>query len=216
MTIQETAYDWARSLSPRRATRSVILHHAAADGVSALDIHRQHRQNGWAGIGYHYYVRKDGTICRGRPEAAVGTHAAGRNGDSLGVCFEGNFQRQTMPKAQFDAGAALLRDILIRYPGLEILCHRDVNQTACPGRNFPLEPLKEEAMMTQEAFNEMADRWLAHLGTLPPSDWSAEARAWAEGSGLIQGDGSGRFQYKRPLTREEYVAMEYRRREGQA
>lgn len=67
------------------------------------------------------------------------------------------------------------------------------------------------AKLTQEEFNEMADRWLAHLSALPPSDWSAEARAWAEGAGIIRGDGDGEYQYKRPMTREEYVAMEYRR-----
>ena len=56
MNIQEPKYAWARLLTVRRQTCRIILHHAAADGVSALDIHRQHRANGWAGIGYHYYV----------------------------------------------------------------------------------------------------------------------------------------------------------------
>ena len=54
--------------------------------------------------------------------------------------------------------------------------------------------------MTQERFNEMAGRWLESLGKLLPSDWSAEARSWAEAAGLIQGDGAGNYQYKRPLT----------------
>lgn len=217
MNIHEERYDWARGLSRRTKTRYLILHHAAAGGVSAQDIHRQHRANGWPGIGYHYYVRKNGEVYRGRPEDTVGTHAAGRNSDSIGVCFEGNFQTDTMPQAQFDAGAALISDILERYPGLELLRHRDVCATACPGEKFPFEQLKEEgtmAKLTQEEFNAMADNWLRHLDTLPPSDWSAAARAWAEASGIIQGDGSGAYQYKRPMTREEYVAMEYRRKEA--
>ena len=214
MNIQEPKYAWARPLTVRRQTCRIILHHAAADGVSAQDIHRQHRANGWAGIGYHYYVRKNGEVFRGCPEEMTGTHAAYHNSDSIGVCFEGNFQQEVMSQAQFDAGVELLRDILFRYPELEIICHRDVNQTACPGRNFPAEQMKEESTManlTQEEFNEMAHRWLAHLSALPPSDWSAEARAWAEGAGIIRGDGDGEYQYKRPMTREEYVAMEYRR-----
>ncbi len=216
MHIHEETYHWNSPLKTRGATRAVILHHAAADGASAQDIHRQHQNNGWSGIGYHYYVRKTGEVFRGRPEHAVGTHAAGRNGDTIGVCFEGNFQHDTMPPAQFAAGAALLANILTRCPGLPLLRHRDVCQTACPGQHFPFEALKEEAEMTQERFNEMAGRWLESLGKLLPSDWSAEARSWAEAAGLIQGDGAGNYQYKRPLTREEYVAMEYRRQEGRA
>lgn len=219
MNIHEEHYDWAGALSRRTVTRYLILHHAAAGGVSAQDIHRQHRANGWAGIGYHYYVRKSGEVFRGRPEDMIGTHAAGRNSDSIGICFEGNFQTDTMPRAQFDAGAELISEILERYPGLELLRHRDVNATACPGERFPFEQLKEEgtmAKLTQEEFNTMAANWLQSLGALPPSDWSAEARAWAEQSGLIQGDGTGAYQYKRPMTREEYVVMEYRRKGGTA
>lgn len=219
MTIQEERYDWARPLTKRAATRRIILHHAAAGGVSAQDIHRQHRANGWAGIGYHYYIRRDGQVYRGCPEEMIGTHAAYHNSDSIGVCFEGNFQHDTMPQAQFEAGAELLSELLERYPDLDIIRHRDVCQTACPGANFPFEAFKEESTMaklTQEAFNEMADQWLAHLSALPPSDWSAEARAWAESTGIIQGDGDGGRQYKRPMTREEYVAMEYRQQEGKA
>ena len=64
--------------------------------------------------------------------------------------------------------------------------------------------------MPQEKFNEMADNWLASLGKQAPSNWSAESREWAESNGIIKGDGDGNFQYKRPLTREEYVEMEYR------
>ena len=104
MNIQEPKYAWARLLTVRRQTCRIILHHAAADGVSAQDIHRQHRANGWAGIGYHYYVRKNGEVFRGCPEEMTGTHAAYHNSDSIGVCFEGNFQQEVMSQAQFDAG----------------------------------------------------------------------------------------------------------------
>jgi hypothetical protein len=45
--------------------------------ASAEQIHGWHLGNGWAGIGYHYVIRKDGTIERGRPEWAIGSHAYG-------------------------------------------------------------------------------------------------------------------------------------------
>ncbi|EKC77056.1 protein containing N-acetylmuramoyl-L-alanine amidase, family 2 domain protein, partial [human gut metagenome] len=47
--------------------------------------YRWHLANGWAGAGYHFLVRKDGTIYRLRPEDKVGAHAYGSNYNSIGV-----------------------------------------------------------------------------------------------------------------------------------
>ena len=64
-------------------------------------------------------------------------------------------------------------------------------------------PKEEE--MTQDQFNKMMDNYLAQLAEKPPSDWSAEARNWAEENGLIQGDDMGNLQYKSFCTREQMV-----------
>lgn len=69
---------------------------------------------------------------------------------------------------------------------------------------------KEEEEMTQEKFNEMMDAWLAEQAAKEASAWSAEARNWAERNGLITGDNAGRKMYKKPLTREELVAVLHR------
>lgn len=209
MTIIEETYDWAWTPEIRKSTEVIILHHMAGNGT-AQDIHRIHRGNGWAGIGYHFFVRKDGSIYRGRPENRIGTHTAGHNYNSIGVCFEGNFEKDTMNTEQFNAGVELLEYLLDKYGDIPVKRHKDFNATACPGKNFPFGQMKEDACMTQEKFNKMAGNWLASLGKQDPSDWSAEARKWAESNGFIKGDGDGNFQYKRPLTREEYVEMEYR------
>ena len=42
-----------------------------------------------------------------------------------------------------------------------------------------------------------------------PGAWSAEARAWAEQNGLVQGTGDG-MAYQRPMTREEVVTLLHR------
>ncbi len=64
--------------------------------------------------------------------------------------------------------------------------------------------------MTQEKFNEMMNNWIAEQAKLDASDWSAEAREWAEKSGLIAGDTDGKKMYKKLLTREEFVMVLYR------
>ena len=68
-------------------------------------------------------------------------------------------------------------------------------------------PDKEEETVTQDQFDKMMDSYLARLAEKAPSDWSAEARAWAEEQGIITGDSSGRMQYKAPCTREQMVVF---------
>lgn len=208
MEIIEPSYDWAYPLKERSDTDMLIIHHSAANGQTAEQIHNYHLGLGWSGIAYHYYVRQDGTVYRGRPEDMTGGHTSNYNSNSIGICFEGNFETETMSEAQLNAGIALIEDIKTRYPDIEVLGHRDLNSTACPGANFPFEEMTNS--MTQEKFNEMANAWLLSLAEEEASDWSAEARAWAEAEGIIQGDGSGSKKYKAPLTREEYIMMEYR------
>ena len=75
MQIIETTYKWAGTLARRSATRRIILHHAAAVTCTPQQVHQWHLANGWSGIGYHFFVRKDGSVYRGRPEDTVGAHA---------------------------------------------------------------------------------------------------------------------------------------------
>ncbi|MCQ2406626.1 MAG: peptidoglycan recognition protein family protein [Oscillospiraceae bacterium] len=97
-----------------------------------------HREkNGWAGIGYHFYVRKSGEIVRGRPEDMQGAHTLSFNDVSLGICFEGNFEVEEMGEAQKNAGLSLCRELLDKYPEAQIFYHKDFNNTACPGKSFP-------------------------------------------------------------------------------
>lgn len=121
----------------RSKTDEVILHHAEASSATVWDINDWHLANGWTGIGYHYYIRKDGSVYRGRPEWALGAHAVGHNDRSIGICCEGAYMTETMPEAQLASLKALLRDIMERYGTLALKRHKDVNSTSCPGDNFP-------------------------------------------------------------------------------
>lgn len=210
MQIIEERYNWSSGLVARGgAATYLILHHAAASRCTAQDIHRWHLARGWRGIGYNYFVRKDGSIYRGRPEDSAGGHTEGYNSCGIGICFEGNFETEHMSGEQREAGAELVADIVSRFPGISVVCHRDVNATACPGRNFPAEEIKE-GYMSYQKFKEYMETYSAELAEQEPSAWSQEARTWAEAGGIIKGDEYGRRQYKKPLTREEYVVMAYR------
>lgn len=53
------------------------------------DIRSWHKQRGWSDVGYHYYIKLDGTVQYGRPIDVKGAHVKGRNYRSIGICFEG-------------------------------------------------------------------------------------------------------------------------------
>lgn len=137
MQIIEASYNWAGALAKRSATRRIILHHAAAVTCTAQQIHQWHLANGWSGIGYHFFVRKDGSVYRGRPEDTVGAHAGNNNYDSIGVCFEGSFDKEDMGNTQKRAGMELVAYLKEKYGITRVQKHSDVNATGCPGGHFP-------------------------------------------------------------------------------
>lgn len=141
MRINEVSYKWNGALSKRRSTTRIILHHAAASKCTAQQIHRWHLANGWVGIGYHFLVRKDGSVYRGRPEDTLGAHAGNNNYDSIGICFEGNFMTETMPIAQKWAGQELVAYLKDKYGITKVQKHSDVNATGCPGTHFPFSSI---------------------------------------------------------------------------
>lgn len=71
-------------------------------------------------------------------------------------------------------------------------------------------PAYEEEHMTQQQFDTMMEAWLERRAEQEPGGFSAEARAWAEETGLILGDAAGRKQYKSFCTREQLMTFLYR------
>ena len=130
-----------KSMSIRGKTTRIILHHAEASTCTVQDIHCWHKNNGWAGIGYHFFVRKDGSVYRGRPENTVGAHASGSNSDSIGICFEGAYMKEAMPAAQKNAGKDLVAYLKRKYGITKVQRHSDVCATSCPGINFPFSDI---------------------------------------------------------------------------
>ena len=50
--------------------------------LSPEDLDRLHRRRGFNGTGYHYYIRKDGTVHLTRPIERIGAHVKGFNSNS--------------------------------------------------------------------------------------------------------------------------------------
>jgi hypothetical protein len=132
-----------KSLSYDLVPVMIVLHHAEASNCTIEDIHQWHLENGWSGCGYHYFVRKDGSIYRGRPEGAIGSHCLGANDKAIGICAEGSYMTETMPEVQKKAIIELARDICQRKEIKQVYAHRELKETNCPGTNYPFEEIKQ-------------------------------------------------------------------------
>lgn len=142
----------APSAGKQKTIDTIIIHHRAGNG-DVQSIHTQHRAQGWWGIGYHYYIRRDGSIWKGRPEEFCGSHAgasSGYNTHSIGICFEGNLDKDQMTDEQVASGRELIADIRRRYSIDRILRHSDVAATGCPGKNCRFEELISTAPAQKE------------------------------------------------------------------
>ncbi len=141
MQIIEKVYKLIGTLKKRVKTKRIILHHAAAKVCTPEQVDEWHKARGWTCIGYHFFVRKDGTIYRGRPEWSIGAHASNNNSDSIGICAEGNFEIEIMPEAQKRALKELVSYLKKKYNISIVQRHKDVGQTDCPGKNYPFEEI---------------------------------------------------------------------------
>ena len=120
----------------------VVIHCSAVrpDQLSSVaQIDSWHRERGFKfGVGYHYVIRRDGSIEAGRPEWMVGAHCVNHNKYSIGVCYEGGLDARGQPAdtrtaAQKATLRQLLTDLHRRYPRAVIVGHHDLNhQKECP------------------------------------------------------------------------------------
>jgi len=127
----------------RKSTNNIVIHCSATraiQDVGAADIRKWHKAQGWADIGYHYVIRRNGKLERGRAENLVGSHVQGHNATSIGVCLVGGLNDKTFKPennytpAQWATLKKLVGDLLKRYPKAKVLGHHDFPKVAkaCP------------------------------------------------------------------------------------
>lgn len=131
-----------KKLSPMKEVLYLVVHCTAtrpSQHVTVKDIDRWHRTRGWAQIGYHWYIDRDGNIHEGRDEKYAGAHVRHYNDHAIGICYEGGLDEKGCPcdtrtPAQKAALHFLLKDLKSSYPQAKIVGHRDFPNIAkqCP------------------------------------------------------------------------------------
>ncbi|MBB6696237.1 peptidoglycan recognition protein family protein [Clostridium algidicarnis] len=145
MKINEVYLKGQEEAAGSNNPNKIIIHHPEWYG-DIVGLNNIMRNMGYYMIGYNYYVRKDGSVWKGRPDWATGANCYGQNTQSIGVCFEGNFEKdKEMPKEQFNSGVELIQYLKNKYGISEVGGHKKYYNTACPGKNFPLNDLINSA-----------------------------------------------------------------------
>lgn len=125
-----------------RDIRTIIIHCSDTPpemDIGAEEIRGWHVQdNGWADIGYHGVIRRNGAVESGRKLDTPGAHCRGQNANSVGICLIGGRAANGQPEnnftpEQFAALARQIRGLKARWPDARVAGHCDFDPgKACP------------------------------------------------------------------------------------
>ena len=126
----------------RTKTDFIVVHCAATPPTMDVDIStiaEWHKARGFNTVGYHFFIKRDGTRQKGRDINAIGAHVVGHNHNSVGVCMAGGVgldaktPEDNFTDAQWTTLLITLRELHADYPRAVIVGHRDLNPgKACP------------------------------------------------------------------------------------
>ena len=131
------------SKMPASSVKYLIVHCSATRenrDYTAEQLKRDHLARGFIDVGYHYYIRRDGTVTTHRRLNEVGAHCRPFNRCSIGVCYEGGLDSQGRPKdtrtlKQRSALVRLLTNLKKQFPAAMIRGHNEMPGAipkACP------------------------------------------------------------------------------------
>lgn len=133
-----------------------IVEHCSAAGPEAAKkqtaaiIDAMHkRDRGWREIGYHFFIRTDGTVEKGRDLDEVGAGVFGFNANSIHICYAGGLDhngkaKDTRTIEQKQALNRLRGELYMTYPNAKGCGHRDFSPDKDgDGKIEPHEWMKE-------------------------------------------------------------------------
>lgn len=127
----------------RKITDWLVVHCTATPpqmDIGVAEVRSWHRKAGWIDIGYHFVIRRDGTVETGRPVNTVGAGVSGYNLTSIHISLVGGTDKNNekaennFTAAQFIALEAKLKELHKSYPNAKVQGHRDFPKVAkdCP------------------------------------------------------------------------------------
>lgn len=124
-----------------RTIKNIIVHCSAtraSQDIGAAEIDTWHKQQGWDEIGYHFVIRRNGEIEKGRALEKIGAHCRGHNAESIGICLVGGIDKDGKPENNFTQNQfSALRSLTAKLQGQfsaiqHIHGHNEFANKACP------------------------------------------------------------------------------------
>lgn len=105
--------------------------------IGVNEIRKWHTARGFRDVGYHFVIRRDGTLEKGRDISRYGAHCIGHNAISIGVCFVGGKeghgqQADNFTLEQMQVGRMLISDLHKQFPKATFHGHNEFSKKACP------------------------------------------------------------------------------------
>lgn len=123
-----------------------------ARGFKRNDFYLSHDDNRLNHIGYHWYIRSDGTMVKGRWHSEIGAHCRNEsmNHKSIGICFEGHGDIRPFTIPQLKSFYKLSIDLCMEFPEIlrkgttGLIGHREARgvRKSCPGTQVDMESLR--------------------------------------------------------------------------
>jgi hypothetical protein len=94
MKINNPNLKFRTAITGTNNPKKILLHHALHPSCDIFDIHTWHIGNGWSGCGYHYFIKRNGSVWIGRTENLPGAHCKENhmNFNSISICLEGCYE----------------------------------------------------------------------------------------------------------------------------
>ena len=116
------------------SVRFLIVHCSATretQDYTVEQLKHDHHARGFLDVGYHYYIRRDGTVTQHRRLNEVGAHCRPFNRCSIGICYEGGLDAKGKPKdprpiAQRGSLVKLLIELKQKFPKAAIRGHNEM------------------------------------------------------------------------------------------
>jgi N-acetylmuramoyl-L-alanine amidase len=120
---------------PNRAINRVFLHCSASDNIKHDNVETMiewHKARGWSTIGYHFFIKKDGTIQEGRSLEKTPASAKGHNTKTIAICCHG-LEKDKFTELQFKSVYELCRQINASVSNkVTFHGHCEVSAKSCP------------------------------------------------------------------------------------
>ena len=123
---------------PSRKIHRVFIHCSASDHAhhdNAATMKSWHLARGFSDVGYHFFIRKDGTLEYGRDIEKTPAAQKGHNLNTLAICVHG-LKEENFTEAQFSTLNKLATQIEHNYENISFHGHCEVSKKACPVFNY--------------------------------------------------------------------------------